>query len=84
MGCFNNVTVVRYSNSSSTFYSYLSEEIKHSSSDMYAHMMNPYQKLMDEYITKSNESTVLEEIYGKLKQYIFTLAVYFMIIVIME
>ena len=46
-------------------------------------MENIYQKLMDEYIIKENNSTVCEENIGFTKQYIRELAVYLMKIVLL-
>ena len=46
------------SNSSYVFYSYLSEEKNQDTPDKNANTMNPYQKLIGEFVIKSNESNV--------------------------
>ena len=58
---FNNDNMVIYANSSYVFYSYLSEEKNQDTPDKNANKINPYQKLMGEFIIKANESNVWEK-----------------------
>ena len=58
---FKNDNIVREFNSSSEFYSYLSEYNKQVAPATHAHMMNIYQKLMGEYMIKENNSNVWDE-----------------------
>ena len=49
---FNNDNMVIDANSSYVFYSYLSEEKNQDTPDKNANTMNPYRKLMGEFIIK--------------------------------
>ena len=49
---FNNDDIVSEVNTSPTSYSYLSEDNNKDAPVTTSHMVNPYQKLINEYITK--------------------------------
>ena len=52
MDYFNNDDIVREVNPSPAFYAYLSEDNNKDAPGTSSHMVNPYQKLINECITK--------------------------------
>ena len=73
---FNNDNVVREVNSSHKFYSYPSEYKNQNAPGTHIHMIKIYQKLMDQYTIKPNQSTVWKETYGCTNKFRFTSYIY--------